>query len=736
MVYYRASSTMINRKLLFACAALFGSAIASPTRGFQSSRSPSIPRQDQGVCTTDVCKSYAEYLLSSRATNYADIDPCTDFGTYTCGNWGAAHPLGGGSSVSVFSVVDDANTALLTSILESPYPANTLNSTYADAAALDEQNFVKMVAAYDTCMDVDTINAAGAKPLQDVLDSYPDSGNLTDKMSWALSYGGKFSGAARAIRAYGFLQVFPWADDANPDVTTVAIGPGLFGLRVAAYYDDAAAVANYTNAIVGMFDQLFPEEEHDTHVSRAGDIVTLERALSSIAPTTLDTSDPSYYYNPMPIAQADALLPEISLSRLIKALAPSSYTIGTVVVFSPDYLSQLSSIVQNTTSEAYDAYLQWITIMTFVTRLSDDVSAPYRRFQNELSGLDPDTVSSRSATCISEVNTNLPWIETAFFVREAFNPDAKTLGEQIIGDIMTLFEEKLANYTWMSATVKTEAIQKVKNMIVKIGYPDISPNVEDPKAVADFYAPLNVTKSYFQNGLAFTNFTLTRTWNNVLNPTDKNYWVMTGPEVNADYMATTNDITFPAGIMQSPFFTLDLPDWANYGAFGAVIGHEVTHAFDNLGSQYDETGAYRQWWDNATLAAFEEKAQCFVSEFANYTITAPNGTALHVDGELTLSENIADTGGLSASYTVWQARNAEKPDQLLPGLEEYTAAQLFYLAFGNAWCGSSTPEYALYLLQLDPHSPSNVRIHGTVSNQVGFKEAFNCPSKEPTCELW
>ena len=631
------------------------------------------------------------------------------------------------------------------SILESPYPTNTtINSTYAggNATALDKQNFNKMVTAYKSCMDVDAINEAGAKPLQDVLKTYKalssnSTKDITDKVAWSLQYGGRFNAQARLTASYGLVVATPWADDENPDVTTVALGPGVFGLRSQAYYQDSEAVANYTTAIVGMFDALFPEETHDKHASFASGIITLERALIAAAPSSLYLSDPSQYYNSMPVAQADALLPQISFSRLIKAFAPSNYTIDNVIVFSPDYFKQISSILQNTTSETIDAYLEWVVIQTWATRLSDDVNAPYRRFRNELSGLDPDTVANRSTTCLTDIDTWMPWIETAFFVRSAFSPDAKTLGEQVITDIKAVFEAKLSNYTWMSASVRTEAVQKVVNMIEKIGYPDISPNVEDPKAVADFYATLKVSAdSHFQNGISYNNFSLTRTWNQLVHPTDKYYWVMTGPEVNADYIAPTNDITFPAGIMQAPFFTLDLPDWANYGAFGAVAGHEVTHAFDNLGSQYDETGTYREWWDNATLAAFNTKAQCFVDQFANYTITAPNGTQVHIDGELTLSENIADTGGLSATYTAWQARNAKTPDQGLPGLEEYTTAQLFYLAFGNVWCGSTLPAQALALLYSDPHSPGDVRISGTVSNQAGFREAFNCPSKTPTCELW
>jgi endothelin-converting enzyme len=380
--------------------------------------------------------------------------------------------------------------------------------------------------------------------------------------------------------------------------------------------------------------------------------------------------------------------------------------------------------------------LEWVLIQTWATRLSDNVSAPYRRLQNELQGKDPEALAERWRTCFADVDTNLPWIESAFFVREAFSPEAKTYGERIITDIEDVFEAKLKTYEWMSDEVKELAIEKVQNMVEKIGYPDISPNIQDPKALADLYAPLNVTDSYFENGLAYNNYTLKGAWSDLSHPTDKNKWFMTAPTVNAYFNPPSNEIAFPAGIMQQPLFNLDLPEYVSYGAFGAVAGHELTHAFDSSGSHYDENGAYRDWWDNATLAAFENKTQCFIDQFSEYSITTPAGEELHINGELTQGENVADTGGLSAAFTAWQKRNEAQPNQLLPGLEEYTREQLFYLSFGGVWCGERRPAEAVRRIYSDPHSPPSVRILGTVANQRGFKEAFQCASKEPACELW
>lgn len=745
-----------SRKLAVASVALLGSVVASPVsenqralngvhrRGVNGyarpppfvgdwSSSRSVRRQDADVCDTDSCKKFADSVIAGRAKNYTDVDPCTDFATYTCANWWDTHDFRADqSNIGVLSIMSDVNTALMRSILESPYPSNTTNSTgYATGDSLDQQNFNKMIAAYDSCMDVEAIEKAGAKPLQDILGAFDalassnGTVDLTEKLIWVQRYGGS-----------GLVQASVTTDDKNPNITTVALGTGLLGLDAKEYYADADAIANYTTAIIGMFDNLYGTGNNGSYQKIADDIITLEKALANASPDASQAGDVEYYYNPTPIAEAETLVPEISFSRLIKAFAPSNYTIGDVIVYTPDYFPKISSILSNTTSETVDAYLEWVLIQNWATRLSDNVSAPYRRLQNELQGKDPEATADRWRTCLSDVDSNLAWIESAFFVREAFSPEAKTFGERIIADIEDVFEAKLKTYEWMSDEVKELAVQKVLNMVEKIGYPDISPNVTDPKALADFYATLNVTDSWFENGLAYNNFTISGSWSDLNHPTDKDRWFMTSPTVNAYFNPPSNEIAFPAGIMQQPLFNLDLPEYVSYGAFGAVAGHELTHAFDSSGSHYDENGAYRDWWDNATLAAFENKTQCFIDQFSKYSIITPAGEELHINGELTQGENVADTGGLSAAFTAWKKRNEAEPNQLLPGLEEYSREQLFYLAFGGVWCGERRPAEAVRRIYSDPHSPPNVRILGTVANQRGFKEAFNCPSKEPTCELW
>lgn len=211
---------------------------------------------------------------------------------------------------------------------------------------------------------------------------------------------------------------------------------------------------------------------------------------------------------------------------------------------------------------------------------------------------------------------------------------------------------------------------------------------------------------------------------------------MTADTVNAYYQPAGNEIVFPAAIMQFPVFGGGFPGYVNYGAFGSVAGHELSHAFDNNGRHYDPNGHYADWWTNHTVEEFTKRADCFVEEYSKFTVVGTNGP-VHVNGELTLGENIADAGGLSASWNAWKARRQDYPDQDLPGLDYFTQEQLFYLAYGNFWCSKYTKAALTRGILTDPHSPNMWRLQGAaMMNSRGFKEAFNCPVKEPTCELW
>jgi endothelin-converting enzyme len=202
-----------------------------------------------------------------------------------------------------------------------------------------------------------------------------------------------------------------------------------------------------------------------------------------------------------------------------------------------------------------------------------------------------------------------------------------------------------------------------------------------------------------------------------------------------DYAPRTNEIVFPPGIMQFPIFSMALPSYVSYGAFGSIVGHEVSHAFDNIGRLYDEKGRDREWWTNSTVMHFKQRAECFVGQYDNFTMDVNGVEPVHINGRLTLGENIADAGGLGASFQAWKTRYASL-DRKLPGLDFFSLEQRFFVSFGNLWCGRMRNGSARERILTDPHSPSRARILGTLANSREFREAFRCKEKAPTCDMW
>ncbi|KAH7028639.1 peptidase family M13 [Macrophomina phaseolina] len=697
---------------------------------------PPTPHNDDanGVCTSPACTEFARVINENLAANYSEIDPCADFAEYVCGGFEAKNsPRPDQSAVNAFTQLDDQNKAILRAILESPYPDNSSYTGANDTA--NRANFAKLQSAYEACMDEDTIEQAGLEPIQNLLNDLPGSsvayghtGDLTDALIWL-----------RRHQVSAIVDADTDADDKTPDVVTISVGGGSYGLPSKEYYNRTAVVANYTSTITEMFAIINESNDTAPYQTLAQQIADFEAKIARAQPDPDQEDDVTYNYNPKPFSEVDELVPEISLSRLIKAFLPEGYTPDQVIVRTPDYFPQLSPILKNTSSEILHGYFQWQLISAWAFRLHRSYYRPLTKFNNQLNGRPENATAERWKTCLSEVDSNLAWIESAFWAQTQFGPDDRQFGERIIDDIIAIYTERLDTYTWMAEAVKVKAKQKVANIVKKIGYPSASPNVLDPVDVQTYYANVSVSNdSYFDNGLNFAQFALNITWDALLKPTDKQQWFMSAPTVNAYYNPTSNEIAFPAGIMKNPFFNLELPEYISYGSFGMVAGHELTHGFDNSGSQYDENGAYNQWWDNTTRANFENRTQCFVDQYSKFTVPGPtDGETLHVNGKLTLGENVADAGGVSSSYAAWTKRNAANPDPLLPDLpEEFTPERLFFVSFATTWCQNIRRESAVQRIYTDPHSPNKYRIIGSLANSRPFREAFNCPVKEPTCDLW
>ena len=466
-------------------------------------------------------------------------------------------------------------------------------------------------------------------------------------------------------------------------------------------------------------------------------LVDFEKKLADASPDPEDAQDVTFYYNPRTLAQTQGMIPQISLQYLLDERSPG-FVPKKLIVGSPSYLKSVSALLEKTSKDTIQAYLLWKTIQSFGVYIEDDSIKPLLRLNNRLRGKEPDSKPERWRTCVSHIDGGLGWILSRFFIEQAFSKESKEFGDQIISDIKDRFVEKLNAAEWMSKDVRQLGIKKVHNIEQKVGYPTSSPNIRDPKDLDSYYNSVNIANTtYFANTISMTKSAVNKEWAQAGKPADKDKWEMTASTVNAYYSPPDNQIVFPAGIMQSPvFYHPSIPKYLSYGAFGSVAGHELSHAFDSSGRHYDQNGVFKDWWDEHTVEAFKNKSSCFVDQYNQYSVPNRDGKQLHVNGVLTLGENIADAGGVTAAFQAWKQSDEKNPDELLPGLEEHTKEQLFFISYSNWWCGKTRPEEVINRIYTDPHSPFNVRIVATMANSREFRESFNCPVKEPTCELW
>ena len=466
-------------------------------------------------------------------------------------------------------------------------------------------------------------------------------------------------------------------------------------------------------------------------------LVDFETKIAQASPDPEDAQDVTKYYNPLSLKDASALIPQISIPYLISSRSPG-FVPEKIIVGSPSYLEAVSDILSETDKETIQAYLVWRTVQVYGPNIESDSIKPLLRFNNQLQGKDPEVKEERWRTCVKHVDRGLGWILSKFYIEKAFSEQAKEFGDRVVYDIKDQFIKKLGAAEWMSPDVRQLAIRKVHNIVQKIGYPTVSPDIRDPSMLQNYYATVNISETlFFKNSVSISKASVKRDWAKAGKPTNRDEWGMTASTVNAYYNPAGNEIVFPAGIMQSPvFYDPSIPQYLSYGAFGAVSGHELSHAFDSSGRHYDQTGNYTGWWDNSTIQAFKQKAECFVDQYHNYTIPGPDGKPLHVNGRLTLGENIADAGGLTAAFQAWKEREEADPAELLPGLQQFTKEQLYFISYGNWWCGKTRKEVAINRIYTDPHSPNFARILGTMANSREFKESFQCKEREPVCELW
>ncbi|PQE17031.1 peptidase family m13 protein [Rutstroemia sp. NJR-2017a BBW] len=650
------------------------------------------PTTKATTCQTPACIHASSQILYNLSPDYKKIDACSNFEELVCGGWRDLHDLRPDQGDAFTGTIMSENSqTLLRHILEGEYPGESKHSYFSpmklqsNVASLDQENFEKLKAGYNACMNETAIKNVGIKPLVEimhqVLDFFSPASNEHpilqkedhDNLTNTILYMTKLESSA-------LISLGAGPDDKNPDAVVIQVSsPYRIGLPSKEYYKDEKVVASYINTIAQILPKFQAASENRLAENVASDLVDFEKKLAAASPDAEDMEDVTKYYNPMSLDDASKLAPQIQLSKIVRSLVPADVEVDRLIVASPSYMKALAEVLDSTSKETLEAYFKWKLIQSFASAIKADELKPYTRFMNELQGKDPDSEPERWRTCVSHVDDGLGWILSRFFVEKSFSAEAKDFGDQIVSDIKDVFVDKLKATTWMDQSVVKLGIEKVHKIVQKIGYPTKSPDIMDPPTLFNYYQSVKVSPTdFFSNTLNMRRFDVAHEWSSVGRPVDRDAWGMTVPTVNAYYNPPGNEIVFPAGIMQFPVFDVNVPQYISYGAFGAVSGHELSHAFDSTGRHYDQNGNFTDWWTPETVAAFEKRADCFVDQYANYTIPGTDDKPLHVNGRLTLGENIADAGGLSAAFQAWKKREAEHANEDLPGLGDFTQDQLFF----------------------------------------------------------
>jgi putative endopeptidase len=622
------------------------------------------------------------------------VAPCTDFYRYATGGWQDANPIPPEySSFGGFVEVDERNKAILKSILEA---------AVKDAKATGIR---KQVADfYAAGMDEATIDALGLSPLSaDVaaIATVEDAATLGAEL------------ARRVPRGIaGAFSVWIDADDKDATKYIVILQQGGLGLPDRDYYtktdERSVTIQTAYKAHIEKMLTLFGAPELEAG-ARAAVIYALEERLAKAQLTLVEQRDPQKVYNKMTQAELAAKAPGFPWADYFKALGiPDSEPIN---VRQPAYLAELAKAASDLSRDTWRSYLTWGLIRSSASYLpkafADEAFAFYGK---TLTGA--ETIKPRWKRVLAQTDGALGEALGQLYVGKAFPAEAKRRMLALVDNLKAALRERIDGLDWMTAETKVRAAKKLDTLLVKIGYPDTWRN----------YDAVTVDrKTYLANVRSANAFEFARSVSKLGKPVDRTEWGMTPPTVNAYYNPTTNEIAFPAGILQPPFFFMDGDDAVNYGAIGMVIGHELTHGYDDQGRQYDEKGNLSDWWTEADAKAYGERTAPIVTQYSGYE-AAPGAT---INGELTLGENIADLGGLKVSFAALQHALAQqkKPTKKIGGL---TPSQRFFLSYAQSWRLNIREADVRRRLATDPHSPARFRVNGPLANLTEFHDAFQC----------
>jgi putative endopeptidase len=634
--------------------------------------------------------------------------PCDDFYQFAMGGWMKSNPIPPEYSTwGSFTVLRDKNLSDLGTLLEKISKENP-------PAGSDKQ---KIADFYASCMDTRAIDSAGLKPLAAefaAIEEIKDPLTLETEIA-----------RLQLERVNAVFRSSSAPDYKDSSRNLAQLSQGGLGMPDRDYYvreDEKSQQlrADYVQHVGKMLE--LAGDRPEKAAAEAALVMQIETALAKASRNRVELRDPDKNYNKMTLAEIAALTPQWSWESYFRTLGAPA--IDQANVRQPDFFKEMNQELAAVPLADWKVYLRWQLLHAYAPALPESfVEENFDFYGKKLSGT--KEILPRWKRCVQATDLNLGEALGKVYVEQYFPPAAKTQAKEMISNLIAALQSDLPTLSWMGPETKKQALAKLQAFAVKIGYPD---QWRD-------YTKFTVTRgAYLPNYRGGSQFEQAREIAKIGRPVDRAEWGMTPPTVNAYNNSTMNEIVFPAGIMQPPFYNPSADDAVNYGGMGAVIGHEISHGFDDQGSKFDGQGNLRSWWTPQDRKSFEEHGDCIVKQFDAYEVEP----GLHQNGKLVLGESIGDLGGLTIAYAAYEKSIEGKRPQDVDG---FTPEQRFFLGWAQVWGTNQRPEAARLQTNTDPHPLARFRANGPLSNMEAFEKAFGCKKgeamvRENACKIW
>jgi putative endopeptidase len=681
-----------------------------PSSGSQPVLAAGTAQPNAAASTPPTTKGVIEVTLESVGLDPLaldrSVDPCSDFYQFACGKWleQTAIPADEARWTRSFDEIRKQNELELQRILEQA----TQSATDPDTR--------KLGAYYGACVDEGAVDAAGARPLGELLEKIK---RVRDKKALA-----SVTTELHAQGIWPFFDISPVQDPRDASRWVANLDQGGLGLPDRDYYLRQDEASNKLRALyLGHVQRMLSLAGESEARAQAGarDVLQIETALAKVSKSRVERRDPKNMFNRWERPELQRAAPTFDWAGYLSTLGLAQ--VQDFNVTAPKFFDGLEVVLASSSSAAVRAYLEWHVVRSLARELSTPFVDESFKLEQALTG--QAELRPRWRRCVDGTDDALGDLLGRAYVQRSFAGASKPAAEGLVHAISAAFGTELARLTWMDEPTRAQARQKLEAMAYLIGYPE-------KWKTYDFEVD---RRAHLPNVLRARAFDLKRELFKIGKPVDRQEWQMSAPTVNAYYDAQRNHMVFPAGILQPPFYDVTSAAPVNFGAIGMVMGHELTHGFDDEGSQYDARGNLENWWSPEVSERFKEKTACVAEQYSRFEALP----GLNVNGQLTLGENIADLGGVKLAFGAYRELRQTAPEQV--SADGFDEDQQFFLAVGQAWCAKLRPEYERLMVQVNPHSPPRFRVRGPLSSSPEFAAAFSCPAgapmlAEPACSVW